>query len=90
MEIFMATELNPLRLGVAGGIIWGLWLLILGLGAAYTNYATVAVTTLSSIYLGYGPTLLGSIVGFTNGFICGFVGLFLFGWLYNYLAPYIK
>jgi hypothetical protein len=86
----MAIELNPLRLGVAGGIIWGLWLLILGLGATYANYATAAVTTLSSIYIGYGPTLTGSIMGFIDGFICAFVGLLLLGWVYNYLAPYIK
>jgi len=52
----MAVELNPLRLGVAGGTIWGLGLLVLGLGAAYLNYATAVVATLSSIYVGYGPT----------------------------------
>lgn len=86
----MAVELNPLRLGIASGIIWGLWLLIMGLGATYANYAVELVNTLASVYTGYGPTVIGSIMGLIDGFVCGFVTLFLIAWVYNYLASYVK
>lgn len=38
-------------------------MLILGLGAAYFNYASTAVAMLSSVYSGYGPTVIDNILG---------------------------
>ncbi|CCB87051.1 MULTISPECIES: bacteriophage holin [Parachlamydia] len=77
--------LNPTKLGLAGGILWGLSMFVCTLLAHYFGYGTHWLSLVSDVYPGYSVSLLGSIIGLIYGFIDGFVGLFLLGWLYNKL-----
>ena len=77
--------MNPKNLGLAGGIIWGLGLLVLTLISVGTGYGVVFLNLIVSIYPGYTISLVGSIVGLVYGFLDAFIGLFIFAWLYNWL-----
>ena len=76
---------NAKNAGLAVGIVWGASMLLTGLLAAYLNYGNAVIDLISSVYIGSGATLVGSIIGGVYGFIDGFVGGFLLVWLYNKL-----
>ncbi len=77
--------LDPKKLGVAGGILWGLCMFITTVISIYNGYAEDFLNTMASIYPGYSISGFGSIVGLIYGFFDAFVGLFLLAWLYNKL-----
>lgn len=79
-------KLNPVRLGLAGGIFWGASMLVMTLLAVHANYAQEFMSSLISIYPGYRVTDMGSVVGLLYGFVDGFVSLAIFGWIYNALG----
>jgi hypothetical protein len=79
----MVSELNPVALGIGGGVAWGLCIFGVGLMATYANMAVPFVNTLGSAYLGYAPTLVGSIIGLIWAFVDAFVLLFITAWIYN-------
>ncbi len=78
-------RLNPMRLGLAGGIVWGVSLLILTLLSVWTGYSTEFLNLINSIYPGYQISVVGGMIGLGYGFLDGFVGLYIFAWLYNWL-----
>ena len=77
--------LNPKNLGLAGGIMWGLIMLIMTLISVWTGYASGFLNAIAAIYPGYSITYLGSAVGLVYGFIDAFIGLYVLAWLYNWL-----
>jgi hypothetical protein len=77
--------LNPKNFGLAGGILWGLCMLVITLISVETGYAAGFLNMMASIYPGYSISLLGSVIGLVYGFIDGFIGLYIFAWLYNWL-----
>lgn len=77
--------LNPIKLGISGGILWGLSLFIFTILAIYTGYPAKFLDLMADIYPGYSISWPGSIIGLVYGFADAFVGLFLLGWLYNKL-----
>ncbi len=77
--------IRPVKLGLAGGILWGLCMFICTVIALYTGYAAQFLNLMSSIYFGYTISWGGSLIGFIYGFLDVFIGLFLLGWLYNLL-----
>ena len=77
------AKLNVKALGLSLGLLWGGLTLLMGLSSIMFNYCTQWVELLSTVYIGYKPTLLGSIIGAVWGFIdAGIVGV-LIAWLYN-------
>jgi hypothetical protein len=78
-------KLKVVAFGLAFGILWGLGILILGILAIF-GYGLTWVAVLSSVYIGYGATILGSLVGAFWGFVDAFIGGAVFAWLYNKLA----
>lgn len=80
------SELKPLAFGIAAGIVWGLCVFFVGLMSAYANMAGAFVDTLGSAYLGYAPTLAGSVIGFVWAFIDSFILAFVAAWIYNLLV----
>lgn len=52
-------------------------------GAAFSNWGVPVVAVLSSVYIGYSPTFVGSIAGAVWAFANGFIGGVIMGWLYN-------
>jgi len=77
------SKLDILSFGLALGITWGLGVLILGIHAWLTGLSVDVVNMLGSAYVGYKPTMLGSIIGATWGLVDGFVGGVIFAWIYN-------
>jgi len=77
--------LKPRCLAFAGGLLWGLCMLVTTLISANTGYATEFLEVMASIYPGYSISLSGSIIGMLYGFIDGFAGLYVLAWLYNRL-----
>lgn len=76
-------KMSPVGLGLSLGILWGLWLLVMGLLAFHYAYGQTFVTTLGTMYVGYEPTIKGSIIGGIMGLVHGFIKGFLIAWLYN-------
>jgi len=79
-------RLDPSKLGLAGGILWGLCMFGMTLISASTGYAGEFLKMMENAYPGYHVSLAGSMVGLVYGFIDGFVGLYLLAWLYARLV----
>ena len=69
----------------AFGIITGLYMLLLGLSAAYFGWGTGLVLSIGSAYIGYVPSLTGAIIGMVWGAVIGFILGYASAWLYNRL-----
>ena len=78
-----SSRLDAVSLGLAFGIMWALGVFILGMMAAVADWGTEIVILISSAYLGFGPTFVGSLIGAAWGFVDGCVGAMLIAWLYN-------
>lgn len=79
----MYLKIYPVRLGLAGGILWGLSLFLMTWISMYTGWAMFWLSQWMDVYPGFDLSILGTFIGLIYGFIDGFVGLFLLGWLYN-------
>lgn len=81
------SKLAVATFGLAFGIIWALGAFLLGMMAALSGWGIAIVEVLSTLYIGYSPTFVGSIAGAVWGFADGFVFAALVAWLYNRLLP---
>ena len=84
----MALEkLNPMRLGTSLGILWGFLMWLTAMFGYFTNNPNlILVQAFQDYYIGYGPDILGAIIGFFWGFIdCFLVGV-IWGFIYNWLG----
>ena len=79
-------QLKPAALGVAGGILWGVALMVFTWITMNTGYAQEFLDLIAVAYPGYSVSLTGSFVGLVLGFVDAFVGLYLLALLYNWLA----
>jgi hypothetical protein len=77
------SKLSPAALGLALAVVWGSAVLIVGLLAHYFSYGKAFVTSMGIMYIGYEPSIVGSIIGGVMGFIDAFIGGALIAWLYN-------
>ncbi len=80
------NKLDVKALGLAVGVFWGLYCLILGLIAMSFGCGTALLEMIGSYYIGYKPTLLGSLVGGVWGLIDGFICGAVVAWVYNRLT----
>ena len=78
-----AARLDAISLGLAFGIMWALGVFILGIMAMAADWGTEIVVLMSAVYLGFDPSIAGSLIGAAWGFVDGGVGGFLIAWLYN-------
>lgn len=77
--------LNPTKLGIAGGVLWGICMGLCTFLAVLTGYSVEFLNIMASIYIGYSISWIGVVTGLVYGFIDGFIGLSLLAWLYNKL-----
>lgn len=77
--------LNPVKLGISGGILWGGCMFICTILALLFGYSTEFLNMMASIYPGYNISWGGSLLGLIYGFLDSFIGLFLLAWIYNKL-----
>ncbi len=80
------SKLAVVTLGLAFGIIWAFGAFVLGL-MAMGGWGVAIVEVLSSVYIGYSPSFVGSVAGAVWGFVDGFIFAALVAWLYNRLLP---
>ncbi len=79
-------KLNPTKIGLTCGLLWGTSLVLLILPAMFfPPYGTNFITTIASVYPGYSISWTGMAIGFVYGFIDWFIGGVIFAWLYNYI-----
>ncbi|NGX53392.1 MAG: hypothetical protein K1000chlam4_00103 [Chlamydiae bacterium] len=83
----MNTRLHAGKLGLAGGILWGLTLFIMTWISMYTGYGMFWLAQWMDVYPGFDFSIVGTFVGLGYGFADGFVGLFIIAWIYNLLKP---
>ena len=77
--------MNAKKLGLAGGILWGLYIFICTMLSVFTGYGKLWLTILTDAYPGFMISVGGAFVGFLYAFLDGFIALFLLAWLYNKL-----
>ena len=77
--------MNVKAFAVAAGILWGFLLFAFTLLEAARGEGH-NLNVLSTVYLGYSVTYLGSVVGLVYGFVSGVLIGAAFCWLYNRFA----
>jgi hypothetical protein len=76
-------KLNVKAFALACGICWGGGMFILGILDTISTWGDAWGALMATIYLGYSPTILGSIIGGIWGFIDAGIGGMVIAWLYN-------
>jgi len=76
-------KLDVKALGLSLGITWGASVLIVGIMSMLFNWGTDIVNFLSTYYIGYKATFLGSLIGGIWGFVDAGIGGVIIAWLYN-------
>ena len=77
------AKLNVKAFAMACGVLWGGAMLILGLLDAASTWGDTAGQVAASIYLGYTPTVLGSIILGIWGFVTAGIWGLILAKLYN-------
>jgi hypothetical protein len=79
------NKCQPLALGVGIGALWAIYVFFAGIFAMF-GWANALVETLASLYIGYGASVIGAIIGAIWAFVDGFVAGVVIAWIYNLLA----
>lgn len=77
------TTLGVISLGLAIGLTWAIAVFVLGMAAWLFEWGIVVAATLSSLYIGFGPSFVGAITGAVWGFVNGLVLGVLIALFYN-------
>ena len=78
-------KFSPNALGIAIGVLWAAYVLFCGI-TAMLGWGIALVDAISSLYVGYGPSILGAVIGAIWGFVDGYIAGVVIAWLYNKLA----
>lgn len=79
------VPLAVISFGLAVGLTWALAVFLLGIAAGLFDWGVTVVAVLSSLYIGYEPSFVGSVAGTVWAFADGFIGGVIVAWLYNRL-----
>ncbi len=77
------TTLGVVSFGLAIGTTSALLIFFLGIMAAFFGWGTPIAAALSTLFIGYGPTFVGSIAGAVWAFVGGLIVGVLVAWFYN-------
>ena len=77
------ATLGVISFGLAVGVTWGLCVFVLGVVAALLGWGIPVAAALASLYIGYGPTIIGAVAGAVWAVVSGTVVGLLVAWLYN-------
>lgn len=79
------AKLHPLKLGLSGGLIWGISVFFLTLICIHTGYAQYFLEFITPLYPGFSISYLGALIGLIYSFVDMGIFLFLLAWIYNKL-----
>lgn len=77
------ATLGVISFGLAIGVTSAIFVFLLGVAASLLGWGVELAIALSSIYIGFGPTLVGSIAGAVWAFVDGLIAGVLIAWFYN-------
>ncbi|MBW2998436.1 bacteriophage holin [Candidatus Woesearchaeota archaeon] len=78
-------KLNVRAFAVSLGLVCGIGVFILGIVSMF-GWGIILIRPISSIYVGFAPTVVGSLIGAVWAFVDGAIGGLIFATLYNYVA----
>ncbi len=78
------------RLAVTFGIVWAATVFLTTLLSVYTGYGKLFLDFVASIYPGYSISLLGSVIGLVYAFFDMFVGVYIVSWVYHQVSANLK
>ncbi|MBN2058274.1 MAG: bacteriophage holin [Candidatus Saganbacteria bacterium] len=78
-------KLDALKFGLTLGIVWAAAVLCLGIMTGLWDWGAGLVKGIGSLYIGYGPTPGGVVLGMAWAFFDAGIGGFIVAWLYNLL-----
>ena len=79
-------KLNVKAMALALGTICGIYALLLGWIAIF-DWGWDIVDIISTLYIGYGPSFFGGIIGGIWGFLDGAIAGAVIAWIYNKFIP---
>ncbi|MEE9199931.1 MAG: bacteriophage holin [Candidatus Brocadiales bacterium] len=82
----MSAKLDVKAMGLAFGILLSVEVIALGLFAAFADWGTPWVDFIGFLYIGYKPTLLGSLIGGVWALVDGAIAGVLVAFVYNKFA----
>lgn len=77
------ARISAVALGVALGVMCGVWMLVVGLLAWKGIFGADIVTQWATRFPGVEATVVGSLIAGAWGFVKGFFSGLILGWLYN-------
>lgn len=77
------ATLGVISFGLAMGLTSAIFVFVLGVMASFFGWGVEAARMLSSLFLGFGPTFVGTIAGAVWAFVDGLVAGLMIAWLYN-------
>jgi hypothetical protein len=77
------ARLGAVSLGLAVGTTAAIYIFLLGLSATFFGWGTAAAIAFSSVFIGYGPSFVGSFTGAVWAFFDGFIAGCLIAFFYN-------
>ncbi len=78
--------IHATKFGLAFGIVYAVIFFVYGLAAMAFGFGAEFVDLIGQLYVGFAPTLAGSIIGAVWGFAIGFVFFGVAAWIYNVLV----
>jgi hypothetical protein len=78
-------RIHAAKFGLAFGVVYAIVFFLYGIVAAVFDWGGALAEIIGSIYVGFGPSLVGALIGAVWGFAVGFVFFALGAWLYNRL-----
>jgi hypothetical protein len=75
-------KLKIVPLAIALGAAWAFGVLIIGWAASF-GWGSELVDVMSSLYLGYGPSFVGAVIGAIWAFVDGAIGGAIIAVVYN-------
>lgn len=79
-------KLSSLALGLSLGVVWGASVFVMGVVALIFTYGAPFVAAVGTLYVGYEPSWMGSVIGGIIGFVDAFIFGIVIAWLYNVFA----
>lgn len=77
------SQIKACSMAMAMGLVFAIGTLVMGWYSALTGRADVMIQMMGTVYVGFGPTFLGAIVGAIWAFIEGAIFGYLLSFFYN-------
>ncbi len=77
------ATLGVISFGMAMGVTAAILVAALGIMASFFGWGLAAAQILASVFIGFGPTFVGTITGAVWAFVIGLISGVIFAWHYN-------